>query len=154
MTSFTLDVSYAQLGIFDARLSHPWNDWSEAHVAQGFAWRLGSVSFATLEASGPIVVSVSGSNASTDERIERAIRVPFSVPAHGELEIATISGSVPVQLPAGEYALTFSHGRSESGSMWATLTFDPVTAPVTAAVLLADANLKPSAELVMIAHPA
>ena len=42
-----LDVSYGQVGVFWAILAKPFNDWSEAHVRQGFAWRPGSVSFKT-----------------------------------------------------------------------------------------------------------
>jgi hypothetical protein len=86
--------------------------------------------------------------------VERAIIVPFIVPAHGEVEIATIAGSVPVRLSEGEYALTFRHGRGVTGAMWGTLTFEPVAAPVKAEILHADAALKPPAELVMTAHPA
>jgi hypothetical protein len=156
MSTFTLEVSYAQLAVFDSRLATPFNDWSDAHVNQGFSWRPRSVSFATLEPSGPITVTVSRSAAAsaTDEGIERAIRVPFTVPVHGEVEIATISGSVPVQLAEGEYALIFRHGRSLGGSMWARLAFEPVTLPVKAEILRADAALNPPAELVMTARPA
>lgn len=156
MSTFTLEVSYTQLAIFDARLANPFNDWSDAHVNQGFSWRPGSVSFATLESSGPIAVTVTRSAAAsaTDEAPERAIRVPFSVPVHREVEIATISGSVPVQLPEGEYALVFRHGRSSDGAMWATLAFEPMARPVTAEILRADAALTPPVELLMTAHPA
>lgn len=156
MPTFTLEVSYAQLAVFDSRLANPFNVWSDAHVSQGFSWRAGSVSFATLEPSGPIAVTVrrSATGSATDAAFERAIRVPFTVPTHRELEIATISGSVSVQLPEGEYALTFRHGRSSDGSMWATLVFEPVAQPIEAEILRADAALTPPAELLMIADPA
>jgi hypothetical protein len=156
MSTFTLEVSYAQLAVFDSRLANPFNDWSDAHVSQGFSWRAGSVSFATLDASGPIAVTVmrSAAGSATDAALERAIRVPFTVPAHREVEIATISGSVPVQLAEGEYALTFRHGRSSHGAMWATLIFEPVALPVKAEILRADAALTPPAELLMTADPA
>jgi Competence protein J (ComJ) len=156
MATFSLEVSYAQLAVFDAHLASPFNDWSDAHADQGFSWRPGSVSFATLEPSGPITVTLTRSRPPSlrDEPLERAIVVPFTVPSHGELEIATISGSVPVQLPEGEYALTFQHGRSLSGAMWATLTFERVASPVKAEILRADAALTPPGELVMTAQPA
>ncbi len=155
MATFALEVSYAQLAVFDSRLANPFNDWSDSQVDQGFSWRPGSVSFATLEASGQISVIVTRS--STDrlaEASERAIVVPFSVPAHGEVEVATITGSVPIQLPAGEYELTFEHGRSASGLMWATLAFRAVELPVKPRILRADPSLSPPAELVMTAQPA
>lgn len=90
----------------------------------------------------------------TDEPLERAIRVPFTVPAHGEVEIATISGSVPVQLAEGEYALVFRHGRSSRGAMWGMLAFEPVGVPVKAEILCADAALTPTADLLMTTQPA
>lgn len=42
MTRVTLEVAHRQLAVFDARLSDPFNDWSDAHMAQGFAWRPGA----------------------------------------------------------------------------------------------------------------
>jgi len=156
MPTFTLEVSYAQLSVFDSRLANPFNDWSDTHVSQGFSWRPGSVSFATLDPSGPIAVTVARSSAgsATDAALERAIRVPFTVPDDCEVEIATISGSVPVQLAEGEYALTFRHGRSSNGLMWATLAFEPVALSVKAEILRADAALNPPGELLMAADPA
>lgn len=156
MPTFTLDVSYAQLAVFDSHLTNPFNDWSEAHVTQGFSWRPGSVSFATLAANGTITVTVTrpGEAPATDDAAERVIRVPFTVPAHCEVEIATISGSAAVAIPEGEYALIFRHGRGIDGTMWATLLFEPVTIPVKPEILRADAALTPPADLVMTAYPA
>ncbi len=156
MTTFQLEVSHAQLAVFDSRLAEPFNDWTDAHVGQGFSWRPGSVSFATLEPSGPITVTVARSAppAATDEGLARAIRVPFTVPPHGEVEVATVSRSVIVQLAEGEYALIFRHGRTSDGAMWAALAFEPETLPVKAEILRADAALTPPANLLMTAHPA
>lgn len=156
MTTFSLEVSYSQLAVFDARLANPFNDWCDAHVNQGFAWRPGSVSFATLEPSGPISLSLTRSTPPSlpDREPERAIVVPFTVPAHGEVEIATISESMSVRLPAGEYALTFRHGHSAQRAMWATLSFHPVASPVEAKILRADDAPGPPGELVMTALPA
>lgn len=84
---------------------------------------------------------------------ERGIRVPFAVPAHGEIEIATLSGSAQTRLAAGEYALTFWHGRSKE-AMWGELVFERVPEPIRAEILRADASLAAAASLVMIARPA
>jgi hypothetical protein len=156
MATFNLEVSYAQLAVFDARLTNPFNDWSDDHINQGFAWRPGSVSFATLETTGTIAVTLTppGPVSQQGAPPTREILVPFTVPAHGEVEISTISGSVPVQLPKGEYALTFRHGHSADGAMHATLSFDPVTSPVMAEILRADDALRPPDKLVMAAQPA
>jgi hypothetical protein len=153
--TFSLEVSYAQLAVFDARLANPFNDWSDEHVSQGFSWRPGSVSFATLDPDGTINVDVSRAKASpSGDSPARAIQVPFRVPSHGEIEVATISDSFSLELAAGEYALTFAHGRSPSGQMWATLNFGPVEVTVRAHIIVADDEMKPPAELVMTAVPA
>ncbi|MFC0691986.1 competence protein ComJ [Paraburkholderia humisilvae] len=35
------EVSYSQLAVFASAFSQPYNDWSDRHVVQGFAWRPG-----------------------------------------------------------------------------------------------------------------
>lgn len=156
MSIFTVEVSYAQLAVFDARLVTPFNDWSDAHVGQGFSWRPGSVSFATLDTSGPMTVRVdrSGAHSTTEGLVERAIRVPFTVPAHREVEISTISETVSIEIEGGAYALTFCHGRTLGGAMWASLVFEPAEAEVKPAILRADGALIPPAEFLMNAEGA
>ncbi|NUP96518.1 MAG: hypothetical protein HUU28_10190 [Planctomycetaceae bacterium] len=156
MSKFVLEVSYGQLALFDSRLAQPFNDWTDAHVRQGFSWRNGSVSFATLEASGLIEITVGRPARSSAELAapERSIRVPFTVPVHGELELATLSGSIRLQLAGGEYAATFSHGRCPDGRMWAHFELEPVGTAIKAAILVADARLRPPAALSMNATPA
>jgi Competence protein J (ComJ) len=46
MAIFQVFVGYSQLSVFDPSLSEPFNNWTPGHVAQGFAWRPGSASFA------------------------------------------------------------------------------------------------------------
>lgn len=154
MATFTLEVTHGQIAIFDARLATPFNDWTDAHVQQGFAWRPGSVSFATLD-DGQLTVTVAPPTAPLDDdTVERAIRVPFTVPAHGDVEVATIVDAVRLQLEPGEYALTFRHGQSSPDDLWVTLTFEPVATAVKAEVLRADPTLRPPAVLLMSARPA
>lgn len=153
---FTLDVSYAQIAVFDSQLANPFNDWEDGHVLQGFSWRVGSVAFATLDAVGSIEVSVSR-GAFVDvgrSGLVREILVPFVVPQHGAIEVATISGGVSVEMPGGAYGLTFSHGRSSEGGMWASLNFEPSVAIVQPAIKRADSALSPPLTLLMTARPA
>jgi hypothetical protein len=155
MAQFNLDVSYNQVSVFDAKLDSPFNDWADEHVAQGFAWRPGSVSFGTLENAGTLAVDVFRSKefeeSSTASRI---IVVPFSVPDHGLIEVASIASGVSLELPPGEYELTFEHGIDTDGQMWATFYFRLVDTPATPRVLRADAELSPPPALVMSAPPA
>jgi hypothetical protein len=106
-TSFSLYVLYSQLCIFWSSLPQPFNNWLQAHVDQGFAWRPGSVSFRTLDEEGAhnveLVVAKQATEVSKDAI--RVIEVPFDVPTDGEIEIASISESVPISLAAGGYTL-------------------------------------------------
>ena len=155
-TVFNLEVSYAQLAVFDSGLTAPFNDWTVEHVAQGFAWRTGSVSFGTLNTAGPILLKVVRFE-SFDEGTslaERIIVVPFTVPERGALEVASIGSSAALDLPPAQYELTFEHGRHRATGMWANLYFRSSEGPVDARILRADAELHPSPVLVMSAEPA
>jgi hypothetical protein len=156
MAAFDLDISYTQLAVFDSTLATPFNDWTDDHVDQGFAWRPGSVSFGTLESGGEIHINVFRSR-ELEERAsmaERILVVPFTVPAHGAIEIASIGSRAVLDLQAGEYELTFEHGHDLKGVMWANFYFRPVESPVIPRILRADAELRPPAALVMTANPA
>jgi len=155
MATFLLEVSYTQVAVFDSLLVSPFNDWTDAHIAQGFAWRPGSVSFGTLDSGGQLRVEVTqtpvNAGASTAERI---ISVPFRVPDHGAIEVASIGSSVALELPGGEYDLTFEHGRDRAGAMWAHLHFRRVDKRAAPRVLRSDPELKVPEEFVMVAEPA
>jgi hypothetical protein len=156
MAEFTIEVSYGQIAVFDPRLKDPFNDWTDEHVAQGFAWRPASVSFGTLDSAGAMKIDVSATS-DFDEKSSpatRVIAVPFTVPESGTIEIASIGDSVIVQMPPGEHELIYEHGRDAGRSMWAYLYFRPVEAPVDAKIVRADAELSPPPRLVMTASPA
>ncbi|MBO0614558.1 competence protein ComJ [Thiothrix fructosivorans] len=106
MKKITVNISYAQIAVFDPALSQPFNNWSPAHTAQGFAWRDGSVSFRTLRdvMRCNIVVSDATTFSPSPNSI-RSIQVPFRIPASGQVEIASIEDSAVVELPPGEVAL-------------------------------------------------
>ena len=105
--TFDLDVSYGQIAIYRADLLNPFNDWSDAHVSQGFAWRKGSVSFRTISAEGPhtIELIVESHMGTIDPSTVRAIDVPFDVPPDGRIEVASISDAVAIQMTPGTYCL-------------------------------------------------
>jgi hypothetical protein len=154
MEKFLVDVSYQQICVFLADQPSPFNDWTEQQVLQGFAWRPGSVSFRTF-GDGRLAISVTGKDescgASTAVRI---IRVPFLIPDGSRVEAGSIFESQQLELPSGEYALTFEHGHDSDGAMWCHLLFEPVAHAVQASVLRADNELKPGEPLLMNAEPA
>ena len=107
MAPIRFEVSHSQLAVFAGALPQPFNDWSNQHVAQGFAWRPGSVSFRTMLEAGPHVVAIEVCDHAglLDPDAVRAIEVPFDVPADGAVEIGSISETVPLTLPAGSFLL-------------------------------------------------
>jgi len=153
MHAFVLEVSHAQVAVFDPHMERPFNDWSDDHVRQGFTWRPGSVSFRTIQSAGTIQVRVESAGDATGVRGLRTIVVSFTVSSHGEVEAATIAASEVFQLQPGEYELTFDHGLLRS-EMWARLVFRKVVTPVAPRIVVADAELSPPARLIMSARPA
>lgn len=106
-TSISLFVSYSQLCVFLSELPQPFNVWLQTHVDQGFSWRRGSAGFRTLEESGQHLVDleVSKHPIETSADAIRVTEVPFDIPVDGNIEVASISDSVAMTLPAGLYTL-------------------------------------------------
>jgi len=153
---FDLFASYSQLAVFAAGLVDPFNDWEQQHVDQGFAWREGSVSFATLEEAGELHGEAFVADAwHAHPEAARAIQVPFNVTTAAGVEIASISDGVVFKLDAlGPCQLVFETWMDRQGSMQARLTFVPRKGAVMPAILKADDALRPPAKLRMTAQPA
>lgn len=151
----SLEVSYGQIAVFLGTLAEPFNDWSDAHVRQGFSWRPGSVSFATLDQTGSIEIEVQSQRlARTATTAERIIQVPFEIDDSGKIELATVAAATTISLEPGRYRLTFEHGRTGEGSMWCRFSFELTSDVVVASVLKADCGLAPAEVLNMEARPA
>ena len=147
-----LSISYSQVAIFDGRLKAPFNEWTAAHVAQGFSWRPKSVSFATLIADGPARLDVVTRKRFLRRKdAVRTIAVPFTVEPGMRLEVASIAHSFPIEIAAGNYRLCYETG-SESGACWIRLTF-LIDGPREFAVLVRDGDLDPPDPLVTTAKP-
>ena len=138
MQKVTVNISYAQIAVFDPALPQPFNHWSPAHAAQGFAWRDGSVSFRTLKdvMCGNIVVSDAATFSPSPNSV-RSFLVPFRIPASGQVEIASIGGSIIMNLPQGEvvlycemlptYMIKFSFVRGEQAEFRLLLVDDQLS---------------------------
>jgi Competence protein J (ComJ) len=151
--SFVLNVSHSQVVVFDRSLERPFNSWTERHVAQGFAWRPGSVAFGTVEESGPhrVSVIVAPVHVVVSSRAVRVIEVPFKVPPHGEVEIASVADTVPLQLPSQLDSLRFEYLVGSSAAEIA-LTFMRTGSP-TFKIMHSDAEPF-TGELLLNASPA
>lgn len=151
-----VSVSYSQLAVFDHSLERPFNTWTDEHAAQGFSWRPGSVSFRTIEESGPHLVAVKLETHASEPALGavRVIDVPFEVPPSGKIEVASISDSSLLELPAGRYQLRFECcERANSPSPRVHLLFMRNPSP-RFCVVRADPALSPSANLLLAASPA
>lgn len=106
-TTIGLEVSYGQIAVFASSLKQPFNDWTDQHVSQGFAWRPGSVSFRALAEAGQhsIEIDVKSHIGPVHDDAIRVVDVPFEVPADGCVEIASIADTASVSLPAGTFQL-------------------------------------------------
>lgn len=155
-TSFPLDVSYSQIVVFDSALVKPFNDWTDRHANQGFAWRPGSVSFRTIEENERYLIEVAAhsSDVELSSDAARIIQVRFEIPASGSIEVASIADSMPLELPSGVYALRFECFQQESGSEpRIKLVFIRRDDPKFE-VLRADAELSVTGELLLTTSPA
>ena len=105
--TISFEVSYGQLAIFASALKQPFNDWTDQHVAQGFAWRPGSVSFRAMVESGPhsVEIVITDHLGTIHPDAVRAVEVPFEVPADGAIEVGSITETVRLSLPAGSFLL-------------------------------------------------
>jgi hypothetical protein len=155
MVDCEIGISYSQIAAFDPAMDKPFNDWSDQHVAQGFAWRPGSVSFGTLESGGKAHVSVRllvEESFQPKEDAARAIQVPFTVSLKNEVEIASIASGQRLEIPSGEYCLIFETGLRRD-QMWCWFTFKKQVDAVPR-ILRADDELTPPEQFVMTAEPA
>lgn len=155
-TTVGLEVSYGQLAVFASSLKQPFNDWTDQHVSQGFAWRPGSVSFRSMVEAGrhSIEIDVANHVGAVHPDAVRVVEVPFEIPADGTVEVGSIAETVPLSLPAGSFLLRceFLQPAGAAGER-VRLTFAKKDAP-RFAVVRADAELSASGELRMTAQPA
>lgn len=152
---FQLELAWSQISVFDANLTDPFNDWNEQHLAQGFTWRQGSVSFKLPVRSGRIDVQVElADQILVDHSAQVAIVVPFMTWA-GVVEISSITQSELIEIDSGQYALLYQAGFHDDGEPWVSLSLVAAgRTPIEATILRADGELHPSLPLLMEAEPA
>ena len=150
---FHLELAWSQISIFDANLVDPFNDWNEHHLAQGFTWRQGSVSFKLPVRSGTIDVDVElVDNLIVDPSARWAIVVPFVAWA-GVIEISSITQAELIEVDPGQYALLYQSGVRD-GQAWVSLGFMASSrSPVEPMILRSDDELHADS-LLMEAEPA
>lgn len=111
--NFPIGIFYSQMNICDSE-SSIFSLWSKEHVAQGFAWRDGTVSFGIPDHDGMCFVETKlvKELKPLNENVIRAIRVPLTI-KHRTF-VATVIDRKDIDIPAEEYSLEF---RLLSGSL-------------------------------------
>ena len=99
-------ITHSQISVFDDG-EPDFNFWTDDHVAQGFSWREGHVSFGVPDHDGGCIVETQLVDfiPPLDDEVLRAIRVPFS--ASGDVFIATIVDEYRSDIPKGDYLIEF-----------------------------------------------
>ncbi len=151
---FQLELAWSQISVFDANLVDPYNDWNETHLAQGFTWRQGSVSFKLPVRSGNVSVDIELVDQLTvDPSARWAIVVPFITWA-GVIEISSITQSELIEVDSGRYGLLYQSGIRD-GEAWVSLSLMPAgRLPIEPTILRCDDELHPTEPLLMEAEPA
>ncbi|ANE45702.1 competence protein [Paenibacillus swuensis] len=153
-----LVVSYSQLAIFNTGMEHPFSDWRDEHIMQGFTWREGSVSFGTLADRTSEVEVAMGESVSVGEDAVRAIVVPFAVGGEGITISSILSAAYDMEVPQGSYALLFEAVLIDADAVAGPaaryrFTFVPSEQPEPA-ILKRDEELSPPEPLLMEAEAA
>ena len=150
---YNFDIFYHQLIIFDESTAPVPNDWGEQHVAQGFAWRPGTVSFATLGDLGDLRVEVHiADDLDVLPDSVRAIVVPFAVSPPGRVGLSDTVNELTTRVSPGEYALLCEIGYLSEEAEWCRLTF-VLSRDTQPEVLRADKLMSPEHPLLMEADP-
>ncbi|MEO5693242.1 MAG: competence protein ComJ [Usitatibacter sp.] len=150
-----VEVSFGQLAVFRSELTQPFNDWTDQHVAQGFSWRPGSVSFRSLVESGDhaVEIHVQDHLHALDSATLRAVEVPFNVGPEGGVEVGSVGQTVPLSLPPGSYLLRCEFLKLSQDLQRVRLWFAKGDPP-RFAILRADKDLSPGPQLLTTAVPA
>lgn len=147
-----IDVSYSQICLFESRLEHPFNGWSERHFSQGFSWRDCSVSFVTLLEDGYCEVNVYVDEPVPElgEDVVRAFKVPLII-SDDMIEIGSISDTVRLPISPGTYVLQMELLAASDELMYANIRLNMGVGQIE--VLRADAGIDATSELDLVAGP-
>ena len=121
--SFPILVNYTQVLAYRRNLERPGLLWTDAHVAQGFAWNPGIAAFGVPDHDGECLLEVNTDGTPSDLQIDAslwAIAVPFDT-EETEVRVGTILDDQGCAIAPGSYRLVFeAHpGRTKAGTAYA-----------------------------------
>lgn len=122
IAEFLLTILYGQVNVSRPEAPAQGLLWTDAHVAQGFAWSPGFVSFGVPDHDGDVRVEVLLAESFVPEATTLwAVQTPFAV-GLSPLSVGTVGAEHPVALPAGNYNLVFE-ARSPAATESADLAY-------------------------------
>ena len=124
--SIEICVLYGQVHACRPGHPSPGSLWTDAHVAQGFAWRPEAASFAVQDHDGDCILTaaVAKGEPQVPENAISCVSVPYDV-TEGGVEFGGIAATARLAVPNGPYALTFAimpGGARHALSLGMTLT--------------------------------
>ncbi|WFR97614.1 competence protein ComJ [Rhizobium tumorigenes] len=107
IAEFPITVLHTQVVVHLPGLPRPGLLWNDDHVAQGFAWSQGIVSFGVPDHDGQCLIRVDTAvSIQVDSSAAWAVQTPFELSAT-PLKIGTIGTMKDVRIPLGKYNLVF-----------------------------------------------
>lgn len=108
MPEFDIQILYSQFSVHTAE-APDFPHWTDEHVEQGVAWRIGHASFGIPDHDGTCLLDIDRTDAplSVGPQTERLIAVPFDLPLDTDAFVATILETMALDMPAGAYQLWF-----------------------------------------------
>ena len=143
--------SYGQFMVFDQSVNMPGCDWTDEHVAQGFARRKSSVCIRALTEFGDAVVTAHATPYVRGDDHVRVIAVPFAVDSgtvviEGPEESGT---GRTVELQIGSYRLVVAQKRLDEDEEAVDLFFEKTPRLESRSeILVRDGDLDPPSPLI------
>ena len=109
---FLYTITHSQISLFSEE-EPDFNLWSTDHVAQGFSWRAGHVSFGVPDHDGMCVVEVAvvPRAPAPDATVLRVLGVPMDV--RDRLYVATTVDENTTDVPPGRYQIVYHLRRGD-----------------------------------------
>lgn len=108
LASLPVTILYGQLGVFSPGSARPGRLWTDDHVAQGFAWSPGAVSFGIPDHDGDCRLEITEApRVAVPDDALWSVKVPFTV-SGGGVHIGSIVSQTEIALPEGPYDLVFT----------------------------------------------
>jgi hypothetical protein len=154
---FEVDFSYSQVLVYDCAIELPGLNWTEKHVAQGFARQESCAGFGTLLEFGVAKVHARVGMYKANKKYERVVAVPFSA-ITGDVFVEGPEDTEPagkIAIAPAYYRLVVAQRVVDDENQLIDLFFEPLVDQLKhSEVLVSDEDLDPSLPLMESAETA